>query len=259
MSTTFTFIRLIVVASFILSACSAPVVKGTLFEGAKPTGAEATSLALKTEEAIVVLSGESTTKDEAWPTACVRDAIENADSNIRFMTPQAFRDATFPWFETHEVAEGIAELKDKPSLSNAVEQIGVRYIVSVVGKTGTVERDGWGGSGPGAGLYIGKHGFMFCGAGPGGGGCLGFLAWQRTSDVSAALWDFKRGILAAAIAAKVSGASAVPAFGLPVPLIAPTETGACRELGYQIARFVTTGIVPEVLEVDVPGYGSTAQ
>lgn len=237
-------IRLIImVASSFLSACSSPIVKGTLFKGAKPLGAEAKSLALRPGEAIVVLSAESTAKDDAWPADCVRDAIEREDSNIRLMTPQAFRDAAFPWFETHEVGEGIAELKKVPSISRAVDAIGVRYIISVAGQTSTPDLKGQ----SVGGFYVGEHGVLVCSGAP--PGCVGFVAWQRTSDVSATIWDFKRSIRAAGIAAKISGKSVVPAFILAVPLIAPTETAVCRELGYQIARFVTTGEMPETAEV----------
>jgi hypothetical protein len=88
---------------------------------------------------------------------------------------------------------------------------------------------------------------------------LGFLAWQRTSDVSASISDLKRGILVGAIAAKVAGTNVMPAFGLPVPLITPTETAACRELGYQVARFVTTGEMPEISEADIVAAESSAQ
>ena len=242
--------RLIIMASLFLTGCSAPVVKGTLFEGARQLGVEAKSLALKPGEAIVVLSAESTTKDDAWPASCVRDAIESEASNIRFMTPQVFRDVTFPWFESL-VEDGMAELRNMPSLRAAVEQIGVRYIISVGGQTAASETDGWGLGGQGGGFYVGKHGFLMCGAGPGGAGCLGFLAWQRTSDVSASLSDLKHGLLLGAIAAKVTGTNVMPAFGLPLPLIAPTETAACRELGYRIARFVTTGEMPESSEAVV--------
>jgi hypothetical protein len=250
---------IIIAASFFLLGCSAPVVKGTLFEGAKLPGSETKSLALTTGETIVVLNAESTSKDDAWPAGCVRDAIESADTNIHFMTPEVFRDATFPWFESNEVEPAIAELKKMPSLIKAIEQIGVRYIVSVGGQTPPTESDGWAASGQGAGFYIGKHGLFLCGAGPGGVGCFGFLAWQRTSDVSATVWDFKRGIPAAALAAKVTGASAIPALVIPVPLIAPTETAACRELGHQIARFVTTGEIPENTETNVAGDESKAE
>jgi hypothetical protein len=239
-----------IVASLFFAGCSAPVVKGTLFEGAKLPGSDARSLALTSEETIVILSAESPTKDDAWPAGCVRDAIEGADSNVRFTAPQTFRDAAFPWFENNEVANGISELKKMPSIGKDVENIGVRYIVSVSGQTPPGEPNGWGFGGQGGIFYIGKHGLMLCGAGPGGAGCLGFLAWQRTSNVSATVWDFKQGIPTAGIAAKVSGAGAIPAFVLPVPLIAPTETAACRELAHHIARFVTTGEIPENTETD---------
>lgn len=223
------------------------MVKGTLFEGAELAVDDAGRLALKPGETIVVLSAESTTKDNTWPAACVRDAIKSADSNILFMTPQAFRDATFPWFETPEIGEKIAKLKNMPSIGRAVEQIGIRYVISVGAQTiGLPTNDDLGKDGvmlEGV-FYIGKHGVMLVSA----GGFLGFLAWQRTSDVSATLWDFKRGILVAGIAAKISGIGVMPALVLPVPLIAPTETAACGELGNRIARFVTTGELPENAE-----------
>lgn len=224
------------------------MVKGTLFEGAELAVDDAGRLALKPGETIVVLSAESTTKDNTWPAACVRDAIKSADSNILFMTPQAFRDATFPWFETPEIGEKIAKLKNMPSIGRAVEQIGIRYVISVGAQTIGLDGCDDGGVFCGGGIYIGKQGVMWCGGGAGGAGCLGFLAWQRTSDVSATLWDFKRGILVAGIAAKISGIGVMPALVLPVPLIAPTETAACGELGNRIARFVTTGELPENAE-----------
>ena len=42
-------------------------------------------------------------------------------------------------------------------------------------------------------------------------------------------------------------------------MIAPTETAACRELGYQIARFVTTGEMPEISEADIAAEETSAQ
>jgi hypothetical protein len=239
--------------ALLLSACSAPVIKGTLFKDATLPGAPVASLALSKDDAIVVLNAESTGKDESWPTACVRDALASADTELHVMTATEFRDAMFPWFETHNVAQAIAELETMPGIKRGVEQIGVRYIITVGGSTmaSSMEDDGWGAAGQGGLFYVGKHGLMLCGAGPGGAGCLGFLAWQRTSDLSAVVWDLRRGSQIAAIAAKVTGTNLMPAFGLPVPLIAPTETASCRELGSHLAKFLTTGEVPESKEVDV--------
>jgi hypothetical protein len=244
-----------------MTACSAPIIKGTLFENATLPGADASSLALTKDQAIVVLSAESTAEDESGHAACVRDAIASTGSSIRLMTASAFRDATFPWFETHDVEEAIAELKSMPSISGGIEQIGVRYVISVGGQTtaSSFQDTGWsGGSGQGGG-YIGKHGLMLCGAGAGGAGCLGFLAWQRTSDLSALVWDLKRGMQTAAIAAKVTGTNVMPAFVLPIPIIAPTETAACKALGYHLAQFLTTGKIPESSATGVADDESSAQ
>lgn len=232
----------------IASACAAPVVKGTLFHNATQPGADTSSLAITKNESIVVLSAESIAADESWPAACVRDAIASADSTIRVMTAAEFRDAMFPWFETQSVEGAIAELKTMPEITRGIEQIGVRYIISVGGRTiGQALGDGWSAEG----FYIGKHGLFLCGAGPGGAGCFGFLAWQRTSDLSAIVWDLKRGTQIGAIAVKITAINLMPAVILPVPLIAPTETAVCRELGYHLAKFVTTGEVPEIPEAGV--------
>lgn len=239
-----------------VSACAAPVVRGTLFDNAVIPGAEVSSLALSKGEAVVVLSSYSVVYDDAWPVACVGDAVASAGSDIRVVSATEFRDAMFPWFETHDIEKAIGELRTVPGTWPGIDQIGVRYIIAVAGQTteSDVEKSGWSGHDGQGAAYVGKHGLLMCGA-----GCLGFMAWQRASDVSAVVWDLRRGIQIAAIAAKVTGTTLMPALGLPVPLIAPTETASCSALGSHLAKFLTTGEVPESKEVDVVNDEPSAQ
>jgi len=227
-----TRVIILLVTVFWINGCASPIVKGIFFPNALPPGASSSSFVMAKGEALVVLGAASIGADDSWPAACVRDSVASADSNYRVMTGAEFRDAMFPWFETNSIETAIAELKTMPQLAPHIQRIGVRYVIAVGGSTMASE----------------KKGLMLCGAGHGGGGCLGFLAWQRTSDLSAFVWDLKHGMQVAAIAAKITGANLLPAVGLPLPLIAPTETAACNELSTHLARFVTTGKVPESTE-----------
>ena len=240
-------VSMLIMAIFV-SSCAAPVVKGTLFDNALRPGADASSLALRKDEAVVILSMSSIAPDDSWPAACVRDAVASAGSDIRVLTGTDFRDAMFPWFETYNVEQAIEEVKTVPGVTQGIEQIGVRYIIAVGGQTisSAIEKSGVSiHNGEGAG-YVGKHGLLLCGP-----GCLGFMAWQRTSDLRAVVWDLKRGTQVAALAAKVSGTAVMPAFILPIPLIAPTETAVCSELRSQLVRFITAGVVPESPEPEI--------
>jgi hypothetical protein len=246
--------------AFLMAACSAPVVRGTRDNSAVGESDAAISV-IRPGEAIVVLSADTSLDDHKWPSSCVRGAIEGADTNIRIIAAKDFREALYPWLEGGVSAEVITELMEKPLTRNRIEEMGVRYIVAVGGETGSERDDAY--EGPEQERweqgYVGKHGAMTCGAGYGYGGCLGLLAWKRTSDLSAVVWDLKSGIRAGTIDVEVSGTNVMPAFFLPIPIIAPTETAACSEIGDHLARFITTGEMPAKPAVGVPADESSSK
>ena len=240
---------ILALTAFLMAACSAPVVRGTR-DNAAAGESDAAILVIRPGEAIVVLSADTSFDDHKWPSSCVRGAIEGADTNIRIIAAKDFREALYPWLEAGVSAEVITELMEKPLTRNRIEEMGVRYIVAVWGGTGS-ERDNLG-EGP---FYVGKDGALMCGY----AGCLGLMAWKRTSDLSAVVWDLKSGIRAGTIDVEVSGTNVMPAFILPIPLIAPTETAACSEIGDHLARFITTGEMPAKPAVGVPADESSSK
>ncbi len=231
---------------FLMAACSAPVVRGTR-DNAAVGELDAMASVIRPGEAIVVLNADTSFDDHKWPSSCVRGTIKDANTNIGIIAAKDFREAFYPWLEAGMSAAVFTALKEIPLTRNRIEEVGVRYIVAVRGETGSDLNDLGGGS-----LYVGKNGVFGCGAGPGGAGCFDLLAWKRTSDISAVVWDLKTGARAGEIAVKVSGANVMPALVLPIPIIAPTETAACSEIGDHLARFITTGEMPAIPEVGGP-------
>jgi len=195
--------------------------------------------------------------DETGFPACVADAIRSAESALKVIPEQEFREALFPWYRDGFDENSVATLHEKPLVPRRLTEIRARYLVAVSGDTKTnITGDGVGSSGGGgaAGAYAGKNGIMLCGAGAGGAGCLGFMAWERTTDLSATVWDLGSGTRAGTVDANISGASIMPAFVLPVPFIAPTETTACHALGTRLIRFLSGNPPPETVpeEAETP-------
>ena len=232
-----------IMAMLFTSACSTPVVHGNR-NGDPVAHVPGAVSAFKPGEAIIVMK-EGSVRDDDGRTECVRETLAGGKAGLRITPETEFRDALFPWFEQAVDADVIAGLAARKPVRNRIQKMGVRYIVEVAGNTNSDIGIGWGGSGSGGAGYVGSNGAFFCGAGAGAAGCLGLMAWARKSDLSAVLWDLRAGSRAATIGVQVSGASVLAGFVLPLPLIAPTETAACTELGTRVVRFITTGELPE--------------
>jgi hypothetical protein len=156
---------------------------------------------------------------------CVEKALGAGSKGIKVIPHQKFVDNLFPWFEPRTApadTKGLPALMDRPGVKDAVKDMGVRYVVWLDGDT---ERVAEGGS-------------LSCAAGPGGGGCFGFAWWQNDADYEAAIWDLDDYESAGTISADVSGTSFLPALVIPIPLIARTQTRACKGLAQQLRAFI---------------------
>lgn len=80
------------------------------------------------------------------------------------------------------------------------------------------------------------HGAGFCGAGYGGGGCLGLEWGKRDSFIAARLVDLSQPEDVVGSEAHKSGHAVMPMFGLPLPFIPATQTAACQELSKALIR-----------------------
>jgi hypothetical protein len=164
---------------------------------------------------------------EAKYIRCVEKAIGNGAGGLRVIPHQAFIDSLFPWFEPRTApseTKHLPKLMDYPGVVQQIEKQKVRYIIWLDGDT---ERVAGGGS-------------LSCAAGPGGGGCFGFAWWQNDADYEASVWDLRDMESAGTVTTDVSGTSFLPALVIPIPLIARTQTKACKSLAGQLQKFISS-------------------
>lgn len=178
-------------------------------------------------EAVVILArrqhrGQETEEDFI---DCLTAMLSNGNQPLKIYPQGAFIDGLFPWFEPRTApssSESLAHLLSRPRVSNKIAEIGVRYLVWVDGFT---ESSDSGGS-------------MGCTVGPFGGGCFGFVWWDKDSTYEASIWDLKLAESVGTISATVSGKSYMPALIVPIPLISRTQGIACDGLAQQLKEFL---------------------
>ena len=178
-------------------------------------------------ETVVVLgrrSRPSSNETEVDFIQCVADNLSS--DRVAVLTEQDFVDATFPWFEPRTApvnANELPALLDQPMLSERLEQLGLRYVIWVQGKT---ERVSEGGS-------------VTCGMSPAGGGCFGFLTWENDASYEASVWDTQEQQAAGRVSSDAAGTSYMPALVVPIPIIARVQNSACTGLASQLEGFLT--------------------
>lgn len=156
---------------------------------------------------------------------CLATTLRERAPDVRVVHHVVIRDALYPRLEPATqppTEQSFAELLARAAVQERLRGLGLTHLVAFTGGTNVAPFQGG----------------IMCGAGYGGGGCLGF-AWQdKTTTLAAALWNLERHERVAQEQARSAGATIVPAFLLPIPLVADTHTAACRELGAQVARDV---------------------
>ena len=183
---------------------------------------------LADNEAIVLLARrkqEDSEPEEAFMD-CLAEGLDSAGSRLTLYPQQTFVDTLFPWFEPRTAPESLGDLNrllKNPVLSSKLESTKVRFVIWVEGSTETV----------------GEGGAINCAVGPGGGGCLGFVWWEKDSSYEVSIWDLKRSETAAALSATANGTSYLPAVVIPIPLIARPQNAACEGLAGQIEAMLS--------------------
>jgi hypothetical protein len=146
---------------------------------------------------------------------------------------QQFIDAMFPWFEASTApnnAAGLKVLLQRPGVTERLQQISVRYIVWIDGKTQTTD----------------SNGSVACGVGPAGGGCIGLGWWDKQSGYVASVWDLNTAMEIGSVSADVTGTSVLIGAIVPIPIIAPVRHSACDRLGDQLRSFLVGSNAPAV-------------
>jgi hypothetical protein len=139
---------------------------------------------------------------------------------IAVVDDETLRARLFPWFEPSTRpadAAGLLDFLGEPALRASLDAIGVRYVVLFVGGTTT---------------NFDKGGIL-C-----GNVCFGFSWGTRSSSFTAIVLDAREGVLAGDRQARRSADVYMPAFILPIPLIAATESKACDALAADVRRVI---------------------
>lgn len=127
----------------------------------------------------------------------------------------------FPWLEPStgpKTTDDFRSWFSHPAIQDKMRDLGIRYLLSLQGGTKTEI--------PGGGIL--------CGASMGGGGCLGFAWGTHESAFSASLFDLQDQAEPKELTSRESSGVYVPAFILPIPLLAPTESVACERLAHDL-------------------------
>jgi hypothetical protein len=152
---------------------------------------------------------------------CVGHRLAQARPPFEVMPAGQVRLEFFPWLEPSTAPKSLEELQRwaaEPAVRNKMRAIGARYLLEFRGGTKTEI--------PGGGIL--------CGAGFGAGGCFGFAWGSRESAFNATLLDMWEGGKPLEVSATRRGGVYMPAFVLPIPLMAQTESTACEELSQRI-------------------------
>ncbi len=181
-----------------------------------PTGMEA-------HESIVLLGRRHHTgyETEEGFVDCVGDHLRD----VEVTSEHDFMDGFYPWFEPRVAPlepKDLPALLNRPAVKRKIESTGIRYLVWVDGQTNTGD----------------SSGTLTCTISPGGGGCFGFVTWERDSSYEASIWDMKTGNQVGMISSDATGTSYMPAVILPIPLIARVQASACSGLARQLESFL---------------------
>lgn len=153
---------------------------------------------------------------------CIVKGLQDAVRGRPVITGPGVRRALYPWLsdrpDAATVVERLTRLADVAAARGRLAALGVGTVIIVTGGT----TQDW-------------HGGGLCGAGYGGGGCLGLYWGDRKSLLVARILDLDHPLAVVQSETTRSGKAAVPMFGLPLPFIPATQSAACHEVSKALA------------------------
>ncbi|NND81183.1 MAG: hypothetical protein HKN50_02010 [Gammaproteobacteria bacterium] len=184
------------------------------------------SLDVNAGDAVVVLGRHHSAEFETEPSLirCIGSRLQKGTREVRIIPEHEFVDMFYPWFEARTAPmhpKRLQRVLDLPLIAERIEKLNIRFFVWVEGST---ERTN-------------SAGTMTCSIGPGGGGCFGFGTWEDTSEYETVIWNIEEFKEVGRISTDAVGTSYMPAFVVPIPLLAQVEGDACKGMGSQLVRF----------------------
>jgi hypothetical protein len=165
---------------------------------------------------------------------CIGQAVRKAHPALRIVPPDEFRHTVFPDLAPEAAPnnpEHFALLLSHPTFKKRTASLGIRYLISLSGRTDSQQKGGVG-----------------CGGGMGGAACIGLLWWEQRSLLNATVFDLQHAQSAGNLHASADGRPWF-FFVFPSPLMigvpAFTESKACGDLGEAVAKFIAGEDTPE--------------
>ena len=155
---------------------------------------------------------------------CLGNRLKRVAGGLNIIDQKSFVNSFYPWFESRTAPlhpDKLRAVFDQPLVAQRMSELQIRYLVWVEGST---ERTGSSGS-------------ISCSITPGGGGCFGFGTWEDTSDYETTIWDVGTFTEVGRISTEAVGTSYMPAFVIPIPLLAQVQGDACKGMGNQLVKF----------------------
>ncbi len=182
---------------------------------------------MDSDDVVVILTNrqDALVETEKSFSSCVHSALASRGAGDRVIPEQDFRDALFPWFESRlapNKPEALPQMMKNPRIAERIEAMNVRYLVWIHGES---ERSN-------------QQGAMSCSISTAGGGCVGLVSWDNDSNYEASIWDLREGESMGIISSEAAGTTVIPAIGLPIPLIARTQTASCKGLADQLSTML---------------------
>ena len=156
---------------------------------------------------------------------CLSRHISKALPGRPLIEMQRIRKLLYPLMERStepKTEEEFVDLLNRQDVHRRMLAYGITHVVAFSGSTDVDEHSG----------------HVFCGAGYGGGGCLGLAWWHKETSLRAVTIDLATKGNVKDVSAVDKGTSLLPAFVLPIPIPAATQEDACRNLAEQIVALV---------------------
>jgi hypothetical protein len=159
---------------------------------------------------------------------CLRHTITSAAPEIEITRREPIHDTLYPLMEPESqprTEREFANLLQRQDVRNRLARNGLDYLVAFAGSTTSNIKN------PSGGMICEYY-----------GACFGFVWWNKTTALDAALWNLAEGGRPMREEASDSGTSMLPAFIFPVPIPAKTQSDACDQLGRQIAATIRSNV-----------------
>ncbi len=174
--------------------------------------------------AVVVLGTEQDVDDDDLQ-VCLGKALKRSRSRVNVIRAELFRDRLYPHFEPDTAPVNTTELSvllSNTEVQERLQDLNVRFVLVAGGMTSFGEVGGGG----------------LAGYGPGGGGALGVTWTDKATQLGVLIWDLEIPNDQVDFSVKAEGRNTMIWIGLPIPIIANTQRGACDEMTENVLAYL---------------------